>query len=261
MNNKKNILFFIPSLSTGGAERVLINLVQKLACFSNLHIIVVTLFKDSGKLPDNVTYAYVFPKKFRGNVYLLKLLPASWLYRMFFDRYGKVDVAISYLQSPTMRIIAGCPDKNTRLINWIHNEFHTDSSLVKLFRSHTEFKSLMMRYNKHIFVAKTAMDAFAAVKKFIPDKNDSMAKTIIKSLTAAPQQIYVPGSFKAIIDLEIDISAASGAYIQRCARCGDYYIRDEDYNFDYCSRVQSVGGTCLEIMKVLWIFQVGIPAI
>ena len=97
---------------------------------------------------------------------------------------------------------------------------------------------------------KTAMDAFAAVKKFIPDKNDSMAKTIIKSLTAAPQQIYVPGSFKAIIDLEIDISAASGAYIQRCARCGDYYIRDEDYNFDYCSRVQSVGGTCLEIMKV-----------
>ena len=97
---------------------------------------------------------------------------------------------------------------------------------------------------------KTAMDAFAAVKKFIPDKNDSMAKTIIKSLTSAPQQIYVPGSFKALIDLEIDISAASGAYLQKCARCGDYYIRDEEYNFDYCSRIQREGGTCLEIMKI-----------
>ena len=168
MNNKKKILFFIPSLSTGGAERVLINLVHKLAYFSNLQIIVVTLFKDSGKLPDNVTYAYVFRKKFRGNVHLLKLLPASWLYRMFFSKYGKIDAAISYLQSPTMRIIAGCPDRNTKLINWIHNEFHNDYSLVKMFRSHTEFKQLMMRYNKHIFVAQSAKDAFCKWCDYIP---------------------------------------------------------------------------------------------
>ena len=97
---------------------------------------------------------------------------------------------------------------------------------------------------------KTAMDAFAAIKKYIPDKNDSMAKTIIKSLTATPQLIYLPGSFKAIIDLEIDAAAQSGAYIQKCARCGDYYIRDEEYDFDYCSRLQREGGTCLELMKI-----------
>lgn len=113
-----------------------------------------------------------------------------------------------------------------------------------------EFKENYRSRKNPDLTDKTAMDAFAAVKKFIPDKNDSMAKTIIKSLTSAPQQIYVPGSFKAIIDLEIDISAASGAYIQRCARCGDYYIRDEEYNFDYCSRIQREGGTCLEIMKI-----------
>ena len=113
-----------------------------------------------------------------------------------------------------------------------------------------EFKENYRSRKNPNLTDKTAMDAFAAVKKFIPDKNDSMAKTIIKSLTAAPQHIYVPGSFKAIIDLEIDVSAASGAYIQKCARCGDYYIRDEDYNFDYCSRIQREGGTCLEIMKI-----------
>ena len=83
---------------------------------------------------------------------------------------------------------------------------------------------------------KIAMDAFAAVKEYIPAKNDSMAKTIIKSLSSVPQYIYVPGSFKAIIDLEIDVSAQSGAYLQKCARCGDYYIRDEEYDFDYCRR-------------------------
>lgn len=97
---------------------------------------------------------------------------------------------------------------------------------------------------------KIAMDAFSSIKNYIPDKNDSMAKTIIKSLSSVPQYVYVPGSFKAIIDLEIDVSAQSGAYLQKCARCGDYYIRDEEYDFDYCSRIQREGGTCLELMKI-----------
>ena len=97
---------------------------------------------------------------------------------------------------------------------------------------------------------KIAMDAFSSMKNYIPDKNDSLAKTIIKSLSSVPQYIYVPGSFKAVIDLEIDASANSGAYLKKCARCGDYYIRDEEYDFDYCSRLQREGGTCLELMKI-----------
>ena len=94
------------------------------------------------------------------------------------------------------------------------------------------------------------MDAFNAIKAYIPDKNDSMAKTIIKSLTSAPQNIYVPGSFKAVIDLEIDAAAQSGLYLQKCARCGEYYVRSADYDFDYCDRPQREGGTCLELMKI-----------
>ena len=96
---------------------------------------------------------------------------------------------------------------------------------------------------------KIAMDAFAAVKQYIPEKNDSMATTIIKSLSSSSSYVYVPGSFKAIIDLEIDIAAREGVYVQRCARCGDYFIRDIDYDFKYCSRVQREGVTCLELMK------------
>lgn len=96
---------------------------------------------------------------------------------------------------------------------------------------------------------KVAMDAFTSVKRYIPDKEDSMATTIIKSLTSSSEYVYVPGSFKAIIDLEVDISARNGVYVQKCARCGDYYIRDIDYDFDYCSRTQREGSTCLELMK------------
>ena len=93
---------------------------------------------------------------------------------------------------------------------------------------------------------KTAMDAFSAVKRFIPPKYDSMTGTIIKSMVGNAPKIYVPGSFKAIIDLEIDAAIESGAFIQRCASCDEYYIRDSEYNYDYCSKIQADGRTCLD---------------
>ena len=96
---------------------------------------------------------------------------------------------------------------------------------------------------------RTAMDAFAAVKSYIPNKNDSLAGTIIKSMTGTPERIYMPGSFKAVIDLEIDAITESGAVIQKCARCGEYYLKDEEYPYSYCSRPQRDGLTCLEAMN------------
>lgn len=93
---------------------------------------------------------------------------------------------------------------------------------------------------------KTAMDAFAAIKDFIPSKNDSMAKTIIKSMSGSPQNIFMPNSFKAVIDLEIDMIAESGAVIQKCAGCGEYYLKDENYTYNYCDRLRRDGITCLE---------------
>lgn len=96
---------------------------------------------------------------------------------------------------------------------------------------------------------RTAMDAFAAVKSYIPNKNDSLAGTIIKSMTGTPERIYMPGSFKAVIDLEIDVITESGAVIQKCARCGEYYLKDEEYPYSYCSRPQKDGLTCLEAMR------------
>lgn len=96
---------------------------------------------------------------------------------------------------------------------------------------------------------KTAMDAFAVIKEFIPNKNDTMAKTIVKSMISQPQTVYLPRSFKAVIDLEIDAIINSGAVIAHCARCGEYYLKDESYTSDYCNRPQKDGLTCLEVMS------------
>ncbi|MDR0222962.1 MAG: hypothetical protein LBI38_05465 [Oscillospiraceae bacterium] len=96
---------------------------------------------------------------------------------------------------------------------------------------------------------KTDMDAFAAVKAYIPEESDSIINTIIKSIPETPSRVYIPESFRAVIDLEIDALIESGAVIQRCARCREYFLRDEEYDFDYCSVAGGDGRTCLDAMS------------
>ena len=91
------------------------------------------------------------------------------------------------------------------------------------------------------------MDVFAAVKGSIPEKPDSVLSTIISTMRSLPKKVYVSDSLKAVIDLEIDLLLESGAVLQRCARCGEYFVRDSEYDHDYCSKVQQGGRTCLEL--------------
>lgn len=161
------VLFFIPTLSTGGAERVLCNLVNKLCEVDGLNISVLTLFKDERcKLSAKIDYSYVFAHKFRGNVQLLKLFPPTWLYNRMISVRGKYDIVVSYLQSPTMRIVGGCKDLSVKLVNWIHNEFHTLSKLTLVYRSRKECIRSLTHYNATVYVANSAREA---MKECLPD--------------------------------------------------------------------------------------------
>jgi hypothetical protein len=94
---------------------------------------------------------------------------------------------------------------------------------------------------------KSAMDAFTAIKNIIPDEADNIINTIMKSIPQTHQRVYIPESFKAFIDLETDALIESGAVIQKCGRCLEYFLKDIEYNHDYCSRTDG-GRTCLDIM-------------
>lgn len=96
---------------------------------------------------------------------------------------------------------------------------------------------------------RTAMDAFSVIKAYIPDKNDSLVNTIIKSMSGSPQHVYIPSSFKAVIDLEIDATIESGGFIRKCPRCGEFYLKDSEYPYDYCNRMQKDGSICIEVMN------------
>lgn len=156
----KKILFALPTLGGGGAERVLVTLLNNLDK-SKYDITLFCIF-DGGTnkqyLNNNIKYKSFFKKPFRGNIHLFKFLSPENLYRkMIVDKY---DIAISYLEGPTTRIVGGCPYSETKLINWIHTGTHDKKEFLSSYRNVNEFHNVYNKFNLTIFVSNTAREAF-----------------------------------------------------------------------------------------------------
>lgn len=159
----KKILFFIPNLMHGGAEKVLVNLVNNLDR-KKYDITVQTLFDvgvNKKYLKKDIHYKYFFKKIFRGNSIILKLFSPEFLYKKIVrDKY---DIVVSYLEGPAARIISGCPYKDTKKVSWIHIELNNKDLFSKGFRDFQEAKNCYEKYDKIICVSNTVKQIFLDV--------------------------------------------------------------------------------------------------
>jgi len=158
------ILFVIPTLGEGGAERVLVTLVNNLNK-NKYDISVLSLF-DVGinrkYMDPELKYLTCFPKLFRGNIHLMKLFSPEVLFRFFIR--NDYDIIVSYLEGPTSRIVSGCPKLNTRIVNWVHTEIDSISRITNSYRSKKEAIDSYQRYDATVFVSRTARNSF--ISKF-----------------------------------------------------------------------------------------------
>lgn len=156
----KKILFFIPNLMHGGAEKVLINLVNNLDR-NKYNITLHTIFDvgvNKQYLNKDTNYKYVLKKIFKGSTTIFKLFSQRFLYKYLIkDEY---DVVISYLEGPTARIISGCPYKSTKKISWIHTELSNEKLFSIGFRNFKEAKSGYDSYDKVICVSEKVKESF-----------------------------------------------------------------------------------------------------
>lgn len=157
---KRKILFLIPNLSHGGAEKVLVNLANNLNR-DKYDITVQTLF-DVGvnrqQLASDVRYQKGFKWQFRGNTTLMKLFPPKLLWNQIVkERY---DIAISYLEGPTSRILGGCPDSDTKRAAWVHIELETPKKAAIGFRSPTEAEKIYNSFDQIVAVSRRVKERF-----------------------------------------------------------------------------------------------------
>ena len=156
----KKLLFLIHDLGHGGAEKVLVNLVNNMDS-TKFDITVMALFGGGVNeqfLSKNIRYLTVFDKVIPGNSHLMKLLTPRQLHKWFIkDHY---DIEIAYLEGPAVRIISGCPEKDTKLISWIHCTMRSEKEFSVGFRSYDETKKCISRFHKNVFVSRGVKDAF-----------------------------------------------------------------------------------------------------
>lgn len=159
------ILFLIHDLGQGGAEKVLVNLVNHLD-HTKFEVTVMTLF-DCGEnrqfLNPNVTYKTWRHKMFPGNSHVMKLWNPEKLHNMIIKEH--YDVEVAYLEGPCARIISGCPDHTTKLISWIHIEQYTTGRAAASFRSVREATECYNRFDQIICVSETVKEDFKKVLK------------------------------------------------------------------------------------------------
>ncbi len=158
----KKLLLVIHTLGGGGAEKVLVNLVNNLNR-EKYEITVAAVF-DGGVnkqfLKDDIEYLCLYKKVFRGNRLLFKTLSPESVYKKLVGE-RKFDVVVSYLEGIPARIVSGCTDKNTKKVCWIHRELD-DSFYAGCFKSKEEADRIYASYDRIVCVAKGLVENFCS---------------------------------------------------------------------------------------------------
>lgn len=154
------ILFLIPTLMHGGAEKVLVNLVNNL----NPKKYDITLYSifDGGVnkqfLNKNIRYKSKFKKVFRGNSQLMKLLSPKLLYKYFIKE--EYDILVSYLEGPAARIISGCTNPKIKKVAWIHCDMLNENLASVGFRNLSEAQIGYNQFDQMVGVSKNVVSSF-----------------------------------------------------------------------------------------------------
>ena len=157
---KQTVLFLIPDLGHGGAERVLVNLANSMDK-EQFEVTVMTLF-DQGVnkklLSPEVIYRTAGLKQIRGYSRLFAFVPARALYKKIVkERY---DYVISYLEGAATRIISGCPWPDSKKVCWIHIELNDKRKLRAGFFSANAAINAYHQFDEIVCVSETVRQIF-----------------------------------------------------------------------------------------------------
>jgi len=159
----KKILFLIHDLSQGGAEKVLVNLVNHMDR-SKFDITVMALFGGGVNeqfLSKNIRLINRHKRTICGNSHIMKLFTPKQLFRFYIREH--YDIIVSYLEGPCERIVSGCDDPDAKLVSWIHIEQHTPENAAASFRTFQESAQCYGAFHKTVCVSETVKQDFLSI--------------------------------------------------------------------------------------------------
>lgn len=152
------IIFFIESLSGGGAEKVLRNLVNAMDQ-SKFDITVQTLYREDAEscLAPGVHYKYCYPAKSCTNELRMRAEAAAGLTYPLHIK-GDYDIEVAYLECGATKIIAGSTNKNALKLAWVHCDLQNRIGDSAAFAAAT--KKYYAKYDYAVCVSENVRQSF-----------------------------------------------------------------------------------------------------
>jgi glycosyltransferase involved in cell wall biosynthesis len=160
----KKLLIAIDNLGGGGAEKVLITLLNNLDT-NKFSVTLLLLFNEGvylNEVPPHVKINYLFNPKstlIRKTIYkLFKYSPAEKIYKNFIKE--TYDVEIAFLEGSTTKLISGSTNPNSQKIAWVHTDFSNYHWTVHYYKNNEEERLQYKSFNEIVFVSDDARKGF-----------------------------------------------------------------------------------------------------
>ena len=199
----KKILFGITGLTVGGAERVLVDIVNQLK--NDYNITVFTLYAKGDfekELSKDITVKSLYPNSYTEMSKIKKMLISLRLLlckKQIYKKYimNEYDTQIAFLEGPITRLFS-VKDKKVKKIVWVHNDIEKvfgNDIKSKIKRRYD--KKIYNNYEKIIFVSRDNLEKF---QKQYPNISNEKLEVIYNYINP----IVVKEKAQEEINLELD---------------------------------------------------------
>ena len=177
---KKKIIFGITSLSIGGAERVLVDIVKEL---QSVYDITVFTIYGNGEFEKelkgtNVKLKTIFKKQREEYGYIARKIVTT-IYRCFYNIIYELhikniyDIEVAFLEGPITRLFAN--SSNANKIAWVHTNMSLYYETTRYSNQKKKIdEKIYNKYNNIIFVSRDSKENF--IKMF---PNNKIRKRVI----------------------------------------------------------------------------------
>ena len=155
------ILFFIETLSGGGAEKVLQNLVNNMDS-EKFDITVQTVWKENPEkyLNKNIKYKFIYPSYSKLNNYKYRL---SILLKTIYPLHIKdnYDIEVAYLECGATKVISTSTNKKAKKIAWVHCDLSKKISNINEFKNKSV--NWYKKFDKVVCVSRDVEKSFKGI--------------------------------------------------------------------------------------------------
>ena len=177
---KIKVLFFINTLTGGGAEKALLDIVNNINK-DRFEVTVQTIFNEGPyieMLNDNILYKTIIKSpNTKIGIFLKKLLvkyvqntKCTLLYKLFVKK--NYDIEIAFLEGMPTKIIGCKLNKKVKKIAWVHTDMYNNFEAQCFFKKISNHRNAYLNYNKIICVSEDAKKQF--LKRFEFDLNNNI---------------------------------------------------------------------------------------